>query len=188
MNYLIAKHIADELVAGLAPACQRIEVAGSVRRAKPEVKDIELVCIPKPGAPRPEFGQKPIASWLEHGLLELEQGNYLGSRLKDGDKYKQIVINTKGLGFITPEMFKLDLFIVRPETWGVQFAIRTGPAEFSHKLVTKQEWGGWLPDQMKVEDGLLWDTKNRQVFPTPEEQDFFAAIGVEWLEPKARRA
>lgn len=187
MNYMIAKYIADELVAGLCEACLRIEIAGSVRRAKPEVKDIEIICIPKPGAPRPEFGQKPISSWLEHGLHKLEQCDYIGSRLKDGDKYKQIVINSKTLGFITTELFKLDLFIVRPETWGVQFAIRTGPADFSHKLVTKQEWGGWLPDHMKVEDGLLWDTQTRQVIPTPEEQDLFAEIGLEWLEPNLRR-
>lgn len=187
MNYLIAKHFADELIVGLAPSCLRIEVAGSVRRKKPEVKDIELVCIPRPGAPRPEFGQKPFLSHLEHALHEMEQAEMLGSRIKDGQKYKQIVINTKGLGFITTELFKLDLFIVRPETWGVQFAIRTGPAEFSHRLVTKQEWGGLLPDHMKVEDGLLWDTETRQVIPTLEEQDFFAAIGLEWFEPTERK-
>jgi DNA polymerase/3'-5' exonuclease PolX len=186
MNYLTAKHIANELVTGLRDACQRIEIAGSVRRAKAEVKDLELVCIPLPGAPRPEFGQKPFVSWLGQALHNLEQANYLGTRIKDGEKYKQIIINTKSLGFITTELFKLDLFIVRPETWGVQFAIRTGPAEFSHKLVTRQEWGGLLPDHMKVEDGLLWDTQTRQVIPTLEEQDFFAALGLEWLEPKAR--
>ena len=31
----------------LAPACERIEVAGSIRRGKPEVKDAEIVAIPK---------------------------------------------------------------------------------------------------------------------------------------------
>ena len=30
-------------------------------------------------------------------------------------------------GLLENVQFRLDLFIVRPETWGVQFAIRTGP-------------------------------------------------------------
>jgi len=32
----------------LAPYCERIEIAGSVRRKKPYCKDIEIVAIPKP--------------------------------------------------------------------------------------------------------------------------------------------
>ena len=184
MNYLLAKHFAGELIAGLNESCLRIEVAGSVRREKPEVKDLELGCIPKPGAPRPEFGQKPFPSWLEHGLHALQEAEVLGSRIKDGPKYKQIIINTGGMA---GDLFKLDLFIVRPETWGVQFAIRTGPAEFSHKLVTRQDWGGLLPNNMKVEDGCLWNVVLGYAIPTPEERDFFDALGLEWLEPKARK-
>jgi DNA polymerase/3'-5' exonuclease PolX len=43
-----AQRIADKLIADLSPHCDRIEVAGSVRRQKPECGDIELVAIPKP--------------------------------------------------------------------------------------------------------------------------------------------
>ena len=44
-----AKAIAEELKALLEPVCQRVEIAGSIRRQKPEVGDIELLVIPKHG-------------------------------------------------------------------------------------------------------------------------------------------
>lgn len=42
-----AQSIAEELRRELEPGCERIEIAGSIRRKKPEVKDIELCLIPK---------------------------------------------------------------------------------------------------------------------------------------------
>ena len=41
-----AQVVAAEVVALLAPACERIEIAGSVRREKTDVGDIEIVCTP----------------------------------------------------------------------------------------------------------------------------------------------
>jgi len=43
-----ARQIIGELVALLRPACERIEIAGSVRRGKLEVHDAEVVIIPTP--------------------------------------------------------------------------------------------------------------------------------------------
>ena len=42
-----AKKWADRIVEILAPHCDRIEIAGSIRRQKPTIGDIEVVCIPK---------------------------------------------------------------------------------------------------------------------------------------------
>jgi hypothetical protein len=47
LSYALARKLADNLIAHLAPSCERIEAAGSLRRYKPTVGDIELVCIPK---------------------------------------------------------------------------------------------------------------------------------------------
>lgn len=43
-----ALKIAEAVLKELGPHCERIAIAGSVRRRKPEVKDIEIVAIPKP--------------------------------------------------------------------------------------------------------------------------------------------
>ena len=48
MEYEVAIEIAEKVKALLLPHCERIEIAGSVRRKKPNVKDIEIVAIPKP--------------------------------------------------------------------------------------------------------------------------------------------
>lgn len=190
MNYTLAKYIAEYLVGELSEHCLPgyCQVAGGVRREKADVHDLEVICVSGPGAPRPEFGQKRIfASHLDAALFRLEYNERLGRREKDGEKYKKIVIPTENYGIVYASPFYLDLFIVRPETWGVQFVIRTGPAEFSKKCVTARSWGGWLPDFMKVEDGLLWDMRDKSTIPTPKEVDFFYAIGLPWIEPGERQ-
>lgn len=46
MELAKARIIADEVIKRLPPYCKRIKVAGSVRRNKSEVNDIDLVLIP----------------------------------------------------------------------------------------------------------------------------------------------
>ena len=54
-EYEVMRKQAEALRELLAPACARIEIAGSIRREKPKVKDVELVAVPLPQ--RPVFGQ-----------------------------------------------------------------------------------------------------------------------------------
>lgn len=42
-----ARRMADRLLALLAPACERIAIAGSIRRGVPLVGDIEIVAMPR---------------------------------------------------------------------------------------------------------------------------------------------
>lgn len=192
MNYSAAKSIADYLVGELKEHCLPgyCQVAGGIRREKADVHDIEIVCIPAPGAPRPEFGQKRIfGSFLDLALYRLECAGRLGRREKDGPKQKQIAINLDNFGVKTTDRFFLDLFIVKPETWGVQFVLRTGPAEFSKKCVTKRAWGGWLPDHLKVDGGgYLFDTGLNAALPVQGEMDFFKNLGMPYIEPRDRAA
>lgn len=39
--------VAEELVAALRPACERLEIAGSLRRGKAEVGDVEILFVPR---------------------------------------------------------------------------------------------------------------------------------------------
>ena len=47
MEYSLAKSLADELIVVLKPYCIKIEIAGSVRRKKEQVKDIEICIVPE---------------------------------------------------------------------------------------------------------------------------------------------
>ncbi len=170
--YEIALPLADHIRECLAPFCQRIQTAGSLRRNAAEVGDIEMVAIPKPRLDM--FGQAfPLE--VDHALNIFDY-SAIGTLTANGNKMKKIQLD---------EGLQLDLFIVTPPAqWGVQFLIRTGSAEFSKKFVTKKQYGGYLPGHMKVEGGALYE--NSVMVPTPEEEDVFKAIGLPYVEPNKR--
>lgn len=169
MVYTQARIIAGRLIKELSPYCQRLEIAGSLRRKKPEVGDIELIAIPK-------FGVDLFGNVTEEHLLDSVDWERFGKVIKAGHKYKQIELY---------QGINLDLFIVTPPAqFGVQFVIRTGPADFSKRFVTSKKFGGLLPSVFRVQDGAIWS--NNHVIETPEEADVFHVIGLPFIEPEKR--
>jgi DNA polymerase/3'-5' exonuclease PolX len=190
-----ARTVAQQLVGELAPACERIAIAGSIRRKIPEVSDIELVVIPKvvelPG-PATLFGddQPERLNVLDELCHALRSQGTLADRLDKngraawGPRFKRM--RYRGCA--------VDLFVVTPETWGVQLALRTGPADYSHQLVTPHgvyfrdsrgaRRGGLLPLGMRVADGRLLSADG--AIETPEERDLFAVIDEPYREPWSR--
>jgi hypothetical protein len=134
MKHEEAKAIADKWIRYLSPACERIEIAGSIRRGKQEPKDIELVCIPQIYASKDLFGVDGTqVNLLETLIGGLFRGKAYLAAIKNGPRYKQLALI---------EGIHLDLFIVLPPAqWGVQFLIRTGPADFSHWCVSPDSQG-----------------------------------------------
>lgn len=166
-----ALRIAEGLMSQLRPHCQRIEIAGSVRRAKRLVGDIELVVTPRM-VPQGMFGD------LHSALAGFNYAS-LGKYLKGGEKYVQLEL---------PEGINLDLFIVTPPAeWGVIFTLRTGPDSFSQRCVTPRCKGGYLPSYLKVEKGAVRHAESGDIIPTPEEGDFFKVLGLQWTAPGLRR-
>jgi DNA polymerase (family 10) len=157
-----AKEYAAKVVNELYTACQRIEIAGSIRRNRATVGDIEIVCI-------------PIDRFFQSGSLEERIAALSWKPIKNGSKYKQLDI-----GLDVP----LDLFITTPECWGVIYTLRTGSAEFSHWLVKPRRYGGGCPAYIKVKDGRVW--QDGKTAKTPEEADFFKAMGLAWVPPEKR--
>ncbi len=198
MKHADALKIAEELVERLRPACTRIEIAGSVRRGKAKVKDIEIVAVPDltpVPRPRAEFG-KPIPQWNKTKLDVILMEMFLDGVVefeKNGEKYKKLRI-FKGKDSIAYNL--CDLFLVTPPAeWGVQMVIRTGPADFSHWCVTRKSQGGALPDDLIVEDGAVGPRvrgdkgdARHGVILTPEESDFLKVLGLGWIEPGEREA
>jgi len=166
-----ATEIATRLVTELSPGCERIAVAGSVRRGKPDVHDLELVCVPKIVTVADLFGN-PTNSY---SLLDAELIRLGLHQLKGGEKYKQ---------FALPEEINLDLFITSQEQWGWIFVLRTGHRDFNKWLVTPRRHGGALPGYIKSVGG--WLANGNGPIRTPEEQDVFRVLGVEWVEPEFR--
>lgn len=172
-----AQTLAGKILATLSPGCQRVEIAGSIRREKAEIGDIEIVAIPRPALDL--FGQ-PIGSALDTVLADLLHAGRLVRGDKNGENYKNFFVpSVEGL--------KLDLFITSPECWGVIFTIRTGSADFSRRLVTQSGKSGLLPNDLRVSGGRIW--RGLDALETPEEADVFELIGGPgyWVEPKDRK-
>jgi len=194
MDHEQALQLAIGLRLALAPGCTRIEIAGSVRREKPEPHDLEIVAIP-----RTEFVQTGNLfgemSELELDHFEpalqavLERGRWEFDPVlkRNGPKYKRLWHVGEGIA--------ADLFLTTPAGWGGALAIRTGPADFSQGLVTlalrqrKHIADGYLVHgHMKAEGGCPKGSSCPLIIPTLTEEAFFQALGLPWCEPKERMA
>lgn len=173
-----AERVARALVEALAPACERIEIAGSVRRKKPEVSDLELVAVPRliDGASVDLFSPPPKESLLDIFLRDLERSGRLvqhPTSKADGPRYKKRWAPKAGM--------QVDLFVVLPPAeWGAIFAIRTGPADYSARAVTALRSRG-----LRCEGGQVW--RGNTVLPCPDEASFFAHCGMPLVPPEDRR-
>ncbi len=170
MLYASARPIAEDYLKRLSPYCAQIEIAGSLRRHKTDVHDIELVLQPKfePGG----LFLDPV-NRLSHVIPEVFQDCMVH---KNGERMKQIAL---------PQGINLELYIVLPPAhWGVIYAIRTGSAEFSHWLVTPRKYRGACPSHRRVENGAVWESD--RLVETPTEESFFEALWLDWLEPDER--
>jgi len=158
--YAEAYKIALEVVEQLKPHCLRIEIAGSIRRKKADCGDVEIVAIPKP---------------YEIGLFQ----NGIASVVNQWKKVRG-ELPCKYTQRILPCGIKLDLFFATEENWGLIFAVRTGSADYSHKVLAN----GWVRDGFKSIDGYLF--KNNERCAVREEKDLFKLIGVSYVEPENR--
>lgn len=184
---------AELLVETLRPACERIEIAGSLRREKPEVRDIEIVAVPRfETQGGDDLWQTPReVDRLEELVVELVARRAIDARLVENHRGD----GTTYSGFKLGQAFKalvvagipLDLFIVRPPAqWGVIFGLRTGPGDWNTRLVTDCKSIGRRVAGGQVE---VWtsSTSSWQPVDTPEEADFFRALGQPWVSPADRR-
>ena len=196
-----ASGLAYKVECQLRPACERIQVAGSVRRRSPDCGDIEFVLVPQREAGL--FGAaQPGDSLVDVELARLVERGQLRPGRCDGERQKHYVLTRSGAG--------LELFLVTPATWGVQLAIRTGPRQFSAALVTTRDRGGRLNDahvvyqgRVRPEDAGRWHLHTNagngrpkrtwrpdplaggEPLATPEEADFLQLAGG-WIDPEVR--
>ena len=161
--YTEAHSIALRVLELLRPHCIRCEIAGSIRREKSEVKDIEIVAIPKPYQ----------TGLFQDGIAEIvNQWQKVKGELEYGKtKYTQRIL---------PEGIKLDLFFAEEGNWGNILLIRTGDWEFSKKFM-----GVLLPQNgYKQEEGFL--KYNGKIVFCTEEKELFIRAGIKYIEPKNR--
>ena len=169
----VAQALADRIVRDLTPYVSRIQVAGSIRRRRPTVGDIEIVVEP---ITRADMFFKEVSGDPEVELLRHKCGRKIGKVVRGG--FRQLKVED----VYTVQGVSLDVFLTHPPSqWGSILAIRTGPAAFSAWCMYRLRGRGLIHVAGHVEN---WETG--ELVPTPTEEAFFAAAGVDYLEPWER--
>lgn len=172
---------AQALITAVSGACVRIEVAGSLRREKPEVGDIELVAIPRveriavvdgPSLFAPPPGAEPKMSYVNRLWEKLDQLVAPDQFAKRGEKYRQFM--WRGM--------QVDLFTAEKGNWGWIYLIRTGSAEFSKHIAQQLNQYGYTSKEGWV--GLKHGPF--RPIPTPDESEIFSLAHVAAIPPKER--
>jgi DNA polymerase/3'-5' exonuclease PolX len=158
-----AEAIALKVLEQLRPYCIRAEIAGSIRRKKADCGDVEIVAIPLPYS----------IGLLEDGIASVVNK---WPKIKGEMEYGK----TKYTQRILPSGIKLDLFFAEEGNWGQVFAIRTGSADYSHRVLAN----GWVRQGFKSDGGYLF--RDGEKYEIREEMDLFKLIGVPYVGPESR--
>jgi DNA polymerase/3'-5' exonuclease PolX len=161
---------------------ERWEIAGSIRRRRPEVSDVDHVVIPRFGdVPAADMFATPTrVNLLWHQLDNLVRGGAVTKHLYGASEGFRWGEKLKGCDFCGR---KHELWTADAENWGAIMLIRTGPADFSERVVSVLKQGGVY---RQVEGRLIHVASGRAV-PTPDEETYLGYAGMGYVEPEARR-
>lgn len=191
--YSAARAIAISVCQQLQEHCEALNIAGSLRRKKSYVKDIEILVKPKMVIEHDLFGAPIGSSPCTHFVKTvLALGRVIKG--KPTGRYMQIEL---------PEGIVLDLFIPQPGDYARQYAIRTGSATYAqHVIAAGWKRLGWVGtedglrkqhecEEKKTPDGKSkWTCKVDSPTLPPAwetEDDFFVWLGLIGAPPPQHR-
>lgn len=164
-----ARHLAEQIASRLAPYCQRLEIAGSIRRRRPCVNDIDLVALPWPGR---AAELKARCARNCRVVSDGPQNASYAMPLPDGE-------------------VRIDLFIARP---AVRDLLQTIPGNFGTILLCRtgsKEHNIWMVERAR-QAGFTWRPysglfdEQGWCLAAEEEADIFRALGLDFIPPEQR--
>lgn len=148
---------------------EKAEIAGSVRRRRPQVNDLDIVVIPKVSNCEVTFCATQVRMWgsiptaLKPLDLELVRG-------KD-----------ELLTFIRKrDNFAVDIYRATPQTWGTLLLIRTGSKMHNIKLCVRARELGLM---LSAKSGV---THQGTVIASRTEEEIFKALQMDYVAPEQR--
>ena len=181
----VALAVVRDLLPHLQPACERLVVAGSLRRKKPDVGDIELVYISKVESYRADFFESCIVQSADDVLAKLIDSGVIAmrpnidGRFSWGPKNKLAIHCASGI--------PIDFFSTTQGNWWNYLVCRTGPKESNIRIATAAEALGWRwnPYGSGFSRGgaLAGPAKSHDV---ASEREVFDFVGLPYLQPHER--
>lgn len=171
MKLYQAVDIALPVVKQLAEHCEDgyCVIAGSIRRAKPEVKDIEIVKPFEVGLFATGFALM-VNQWEK--VKGEPTGRYAQRRIPLPSPFE------RGAG---GEGIMLDIFIANPDNFGYILMLRTGSSDWNqHTMLPRLKGNGY-----KANDGHIW--YKGAIVSTPDEAAMFRIMGSSFILPENRK-
>lgn len=180
----VAKELCDLLRPVTMP--ERLIVAGSLRRRKADVGDVEILYVPRfeelPSADL--FGaEKRFKNLVDEVLDELRKAGRLNARLNVtggtawGEKNKMAIHGAS--------LIPVDLFTATEENWFNYLVCRTGPGESNILIASRAQELGWkwnpYGEGFSRPNGL-----GRETRPMTSEREVFEFVGLPYKEPWER--
>ena len=195
LSYQTAATLAVALCEQLKPYCDRIHIAGSIRRHKADVKDIEIVCLPKSNPVKNLFGDV-IGREIEGGFVTTVYG--LDAHVLKGStsgRYMQLDYR------FDDGRVNVDLFMPEATDFIRQYVIRTGSSDYvTSRIAWAWKRKGWCgtPDGLRLQkDCVERKSSGKSIWTCPvvkptlppvweTEQEFFEWLEVPFIHPSQR--
>jgi DNA polymerase/3'-5' exonuclease PolX len=155
-----AQEIADQIKNTVAVHCNKIEVAGSIRRQRVKVHDIDFVVV-----------AKSDVEWLK---ISEELKHLKAKPSCQGNSVTKALLPCEG------GLFQVDFYRAKPSTFGIHLLVRTGSAEHNMWLAGYAISKGI---RLKYSEGLI---KEEKVIAGEDEKAVFEALGLPYPAPNER--
>ncbi len=136
---------------------ERIEIAGSIRRGKETIGDIDLL----------------VASTTPEPIMKAaREAPQVASVIVSGDKKTSVRLN---------QGIQVDVRVVNPEVFGSALHYFTGSKEHHVKLRTRAKREG-----LKISEYGVFDNATGERLASSTEEELFSALGLEYIPPEIR--
>ncbi|MFH0518105.1 DNA polymerase/3'-5' exonuclease PolX [Streptomyces sp. M41] len=155
----VAMSLAEDIVAEMSQVtgCERCSYAGSLRRVRETIGDIDILVAAKKAPP------------LMRAFTELPD---VSEVIAHGEK-KTSVRTGKGL--------QVDLRVVPPDSWGAAMQYFTGAK--AHNIRTREMA---VHKKLKLSEYGLFDAESGKKIVSETEEDVYARLGLPWIPPTLR--
>jgi len=175
-----ALDVAREICVRLKPFCESLIVAGSLRRRRQDVGDVEILYVSR-------MEERPLDMFatVSVSLADEEIGKMLaeGTLAKRPSKTGGTAWGAKNKLALHRSGMPVDLFATEPGSWWNYLVCRTGPADSNTRIATEAQRRGYRWNPYGVGFTRLADGK---VTAMESEESVFAFVGLDYRDPWER--
>lgn len=169
-----------EILAMFQAGCRRVVVAGSLRRMKEEVGDVEILYLPNFAEVKADWfstrrvnvADRVLDTMLASGLIAKRRNVLFQESWGSQNKYAVHV--TSGI--------PVDFFETYEEAWFNYLVCRTGGAESNMRVASAAQAKGWKWHPY----GIGFHDEQGNTVRVGSEREVFELVGLPFLEPKER--